>query len=101
MAKATEATGEANKEVIQPQRIDLENEQVFLLSEGPKRVGKSEDRLRNYINAGYHVDNDKSNPRCFLGSCQLPAGRATSVEAYRRFLIDINTDPSSNGSDAG
>ncbi len=77
--------------------IDIPNEDVFLLSEGPKKVGKSRTRLQTYICEGVRIDKDPSKPLVYLERCELPGGRATSVEAYNRFLIAINTDP--NGGD--
>ena len=87
----------ANEPATTPQSIDVTGEDVFPLSEGPKKVGKSESRLRYFINSGYHINGDKTLPKRFLASCQLTSGKATSMEAWRRFLIDINTNP--NGSD--
>ena len=69
--------------------IDLNTEDVFLLSQGPKKVNKSATRLRSYINRGW----PEKAPIARLESCQLTEGTATSVEAFKRFLIAINADP--------
>lgn len=68
----------------------LLEEQVFLLSDGPAMVGKSYSRLLQLISKGMWVDGKK----VFLEWCYYEGARmATSVEAYQRFLINLNSTP--------
>lgn len=73
--------------------IDIEAEDVFLLSEGQRKqaVGKSYTRLREYIVNGVPIA-DENGRRIMikLESIKLPTGLATSVEAYGRFIRRLN-----------
>jgi hypothetical protein len=67
--------------------IDPETEDVFPLSDGPKKVGRSADSLRIYINRGVERDDGEV---VYLELFNLPGGAATSLQAWYRFLRAIN-----------
>lgn len=69
-------------------QIDIEREDIFLLSDGPSRVKKSYSTLKRYIDTG--VRNQSTGIVVRLASIYLPTGLATSIQAYRRFLMQLN-----------
>ena len=78
--------------------IEIGQEQVFLLSEGPRVIGveKSYHTLYRYVTNGVPVCGSRSRRRVVkLESVQLPGGIATSVEAYTRFIQQLNKESSS------
>ena len=71
--------------------IDPEEEDVFVLSDGQKKVSKHYNTLRHYIHVG--VFNKTTEKTTKLESFLLPEGEATSVQAYDRFIRRINGWP--------
>lgn len=73
--------------------INIQSERVFLLSEGPRTLGveKSYQRLYSYVVYGVSVKDQLGRRQVvYLEKVQLPGGIATSVEAYLRFLNQVN-----------
>jgi len=79
-----------------PQRIDPHKEDVFPLGESPRRLGKTTKRVREYINEGVVVRNldehgvETFKETVYLQPIRLPGGIGTSLEAYNRFLEDLD-----------
>ena len=71
--------------------IDPSKEQIFLLGESPSKIGKSRNCVWNYIRHGYPVKREKEVvTTIYLETIQTPTGLATSIQAYNRFLMDID-----------
>jgi hypothetical protein len=70
--------------------IDNSVEDVFPLSEGPSRVGKSYHSLYRYVK-GVAVKTDGGDSVLVkLETIKLTSGLATSMEAWHRFIKDLN-----------
>lgn len=68
--------------------IDQTKEDVFQLSDGPKKVSKSYWTLRSFILHGKQRSSD--GKIIYLERIELTGGLATSVEAYNRFISRLN-----------
>lgn len=68
--------------------IDIATEDIFPFSQAHAKLNLSPQTLRNYADKG--VINVTSGERVYLETVQLPSGKATSVEAYHRFVKNIN-----------
>jgi len=68
--------------------IDPSKEDIFVLSESPKRLRKSSRMVRLYITQG--VKNVMTGEIVKLESIRLPGGLGTSMEAWFRFIERLN-----------
>lgn len=69
--------------------IDIEREDVFMLGQGPTKVGKSASGLRDMIIRGRRSIDGRLVK---LEMCRLSGGTGTSVEALRRFRRALNEE---------
>lgn len=71
------------------QEIDAKTEDTFLIANSEAKIGKSYYSVHKYIRYGVEKDGRK----IFLQSIDLPGGLGTSVEAYYRFVEEMNRRP--------
>lgn len=72
--------------------IDVRKETPILLSEFAKRMKRDYDTVRKWCNRGVIADPARPEKgRVKLEAIWLTDGRATTVEAYQRFIEKINS----------